>query len=253
MLGLVKRIFGGSNQGVRERERMQGGRSWGQRPLPPVLVYQHAPKCGGRSFIKACQGWFTVVADQPPPYPDAEQVAEFARTRLDVDAMEAGTLVHGHLIRKGIRPLERYPEGFRSGRCGLITVVRSPLEQAISAYFHRRRKGRPWEGSLEEWLERRANNLCQFLGVTLNRNGSLPDERFDFIGVTERMQDSLDVMAALAGKQRVVVDHINKSPRDEYALSDSFIRAFQERNAMDYALLREAGVRLDATKRKFNL
>ncbi|MDQ3774922.1 MAG: sulfotransferase family 2 domain-containing protein [Pseudomonadota bacterium] len=106
-----------------------------------VYLYHHLPKCGGVSFIDTCSKWLPERRQQTDSYPTPEQTAEFARRRLDFNALPPNCFVHGHLVREGRRPFERYGDHIASGRRRLVTTVRDPLERHISAYYHRR-KGR---------------------------------------------------------------------------------------------------------------
>jgi hypothetical protein len=127
---------------------------------PAVHLYQHVPKCGGRSFVRALTThWFANLHDSPGDfhYPSRERVAEFAGQRRDLGALTEETLVHGHLVRNGIRPIERYGDFIEAGRCRLLTIVRDPIEHAISAYYHRKRKGVEPLCTLEDWLDSRDN------------------------------------------------------------------------------------------------
>lgn len=214
------------------------------RPTHEVYIYQHVPKCGGRSFIKACRKHLNKVADSPPSYSTKEQRAEFVKTKKDLSELPARTLVHGHLVHEGMWPSQRYADELKTGRYGLITVIRNPLERAISAYFHRRKKGKEWHGTLQEWLGSRKNNICSFLGVEMQ--GDVPvNDPFLMIGLTERLQESLDVFANLAAFPTETIERVNTSTRDPYELSKKELDAYRTVNAMDYALYEYASRKLD--------
>ena len=98
---------------------------------PEVPLYSiHIPKCGGTSFRKALEGWFGErffihyfqAADAPPE-------------RIEV---RPGSCVHGHFNRKkGFGLLDYYPDARQ-----VITVLRDPLETAVSNYFFWKDKAR---------------------------------------------------------------------------------------------------------------
>jgi hypothetical protein len=210
-----------------------------------VVIYQHVPKCGGRSFIKACRSHFKIVADQPPSYPSKEQIQEFAQAKLDLGTLTAPSLVHGHLVFDGIRPVERYTEELKQEGFGLITIVRDPLERALSAFYHRRKKGKAWEAGLEDWLQKRKNNICSFLGIKMEGEKPISDP-FLMMGLTEQLQDSLTVFANLTGMPPVEIERLNTSPRDEVEVPKKTLETFRANNAMDYALHAYAKRRLAA-------
>src|SRR4051812_44487523 len=103
-----------------------------------IYLFQHLPKCGGNSFFKSCDPWFSArVGDYAGSYPSRECIDEFAKTRVNFDELPPNSLVHGHLVRDRIRPRERYADYIAEGKCELLSIVRDPLERAISGYFHR--------------------------------------------------------------------------------------------------------------------
>jgi hypothetical protein len=208
-----------------------------------VYLYHHLPKCGGVSFINACSKWFPDVREQTGSYPTPEQTAEFARTRLDFNALPPNCFVHGHLVREGIRPFERYGDHIASGRCRLVTTVRDPLERHISAYYHRRKVGKEWPEPLERWLDYGRNLMAKELGVDESNWKERLDTYF-VVGTTEALQLTLDVFAAKTGNPRVEVAHLNTSPRDDSSLTREAVERFKSRNAVDYRIFEYATQRL---------
>ncbi|HEY8900489.1 MAG TPA: sulfotransferase domain-containing protein [Chthoniobacterales bacterium] len=211
---------------------------------PDIFIYQHLPKCGGRSFIHQCKEWFHTAHENPGSYPSKEQVAAFAESKLDFDALPRPCLVHGHLIQAGIRPCERYAAEIAAGKCRVVTIVRDPLERRISAYFHRARKGRPWPDSLEHWMAHTRNNLASYLGVTAETWRARLDDFF-LVGTTEELQLTINLMAAKTGHPPVPAPpHLNPSPRSEYEIAPAAIEKFRVENALDYDIHRYAVERL---------
>ncbi|MGH8563254.1 MAG: hypothetical protein ACREXW_03890 [Gammaproteobacteria bacterium] len=208
-----------------------------------VYLYHHLPKCGGVSFIDACSKWFPEKREQTGSYPTPEQTAEFAKTRLEFDALPPNCLVHGHLVRDGIRPFERYGDHIASGRCRLVMTVRDPLERHISAYYHRRKVGKEWPEPLERWLEHGSNQMAKYLGVD-ERNWKERLTAYFVVGTMEALQLTIDVFAAKTGNPRVKVAHLNTSPRDESSLSPATIELFKSRSPIDYRIFEYATQRL---------
>lgn len=208
-----------------------------------IYLYHHVPKCGGRSFIKQCDLWFPRFHERIGSYPSRERIAEFARTRLNFDELPAPCLIHGHLVSDGVRPFERYGDYIAAGRCRVMTIVRDPLERNISAFFHRRKKGREWPGTLDSWLQNGRNKTAKFLGV----NESNWRERLDayfLVGTTERLQTASDLLAKLTGNPAGETPHLNPSTRDKYDLSEDTLEKFRTENALDFAIHRYADERL---------
>jgi Sulfotransferase domain len=197
-----------------------------------VYLYHHVPKCGGRSFIKQCKEWFPWFQERIGSYPTDERIAEFARTRLDFDELPSPAFVHGHLVSDGLRPFERYGDHVASGCCRVLTIVRDPMERCISAFFHRRKKGREWHGTLETWVLTRRNRLANFLGVT-ETNWRERLDSYILVGTTEQLQLTTDVFAKMTGNSAGPIPHLNPSARDAYKLPTETVEKFRARNALD--------------------
>ncbi|MDD5200766.1 MAG: hypothetical protein PHC88_13295 [Terrimicrobiaceae bacterium] len=208
-----------------------------------VYLYHHLPKCGGVSFIRTCEKWFPPRREVLGSYPDAARIAEFARTRLDFDALPPNCFVHGHLVRPGIRPFERYGDYIAAGKMRLITIVRDPLERCISGYFHRQKVGRPWHEPLEGWLKSGRNQLAKYLQVDAENIRARLDSYF-VVGTMESLQLTADILALKTGNPRLEVPHLNISPRSDYELSEDAVREFVEANSIDYEIHRYATDRL---------
>jgi hypothetical protein len=211
-----------------------------------IYIFQHLPKCGGNTFIECCSPWFAAprVHDYAGKYPGEERIAEFAKTRPDLDSLPPDSLVCGHLVREGIRPHERYGDFIAQGKCQILSVVRDPLSRAISGYYHRVRVGRMREQSLREFLERLRNPMAKQLGCHGRADWSAWLDKYYFICVCNHMQLSFDVLAAKLGKPRVDALQLNQSPRGTDDLTPDEIARFGTRNVQDYAIFDYAVDRL---------
>jgi hypothetical protein len=211
-----------------------------------IYLFQHLPKCGGNSFFKSCEPWFASqrIGDYAGSYPSKERIAEFAKTRVDFDKLPPNTLVHGHLVRDGIRPHERYGDYIALRKCELLSIVRNPLERAISGYFHRIRVGKPCHQDLTTFVAGVKNPMAKQLGCINISDRAAWLDRYLFISVCDQMQLSLDVLAAKLGKPRIDAKRLNQSPRDSYELTQDDIARFGSRNAIDYAIFDYATARL---------
>lgn len=208
-----------------------------------VYIYQHVPKCGGRSFIEVCRKHLHKVADSPPPFPTKQQRAEFQKTKKDLSTLPTRTFLHGHLIHRGIRAFERYGKEMKEGKCAVLTIIRDPLERALSEYFHRKKRGLD-SGTVREWLAQHSNNICGNLGIRMK--GAKPVEDFFLmIGTTERLQDSVNVFAHLAGFPTEEIGRVNASPREVLDVTEKDLEAFRNANSEDYALYAYAQEKLD--------
>jgi hypothetical protein len=211
---------------------------------PRWFLYHHIPKCGGRSFTQACRSWFPSHGEDWGSFPDRAAIAECAKTRLDLTAFAPDTFFHGHYIYDGLRPQDRYPEFIAQGNLRLITVLRDPLERAMSAYFYRVKKGKnARQESLDDWMKKQRNRMARFLGVTAENWRPRLDGYFH-VGTTELLPLTINVLARKTGNPPVPAPRLNTAERDDTTPSPESLEAFRRGNALDYALFAYATSRL---------
>lgn len=208
-----------------------------------ALAAIHVPKCAGSSVQKVMKRWFGWKLLQ---HYFNEQTNEMpVHHRLEGGVFrsgEAGVCVYGHFNRnRGFGVWDYYP-GIRQ----FVTILRDPFEMAVSNYFHCHSQPKPWyrEGrkqrasgaSLAENLSRLEQTfLLQFfpMELTLDNWCEHIEEHFIWVGVTEHLQDSLDIIADKLGKPRRRVPVINTSPRSEEA-TDQMRQEFRDRHQLEY-------------------
>ncbi|MBK9332321.1 MAG: hypothetical protein IPM96_07995 [Ignavibacteria bacterium] len=63
-------------------------------------------------------------------------------------------------------------------------------------------------------------------------------DRYYFIGIVEKMQESFDKLAEMTGKEKVTLPFVNKSEKDIQVknLSQEFIDSFKKTNELDYKI-----------------
>ena len=211
-----------------------------------IYLFQHVPKCGGISFANSCESWFASprIGDYAGSYPTKERIAEFAKTRLDFDKLPPNTLVHGHLVQDGIRPHERYGDYIAARKVRLLSIVREPLERAISAYYYRIRVGKPLGENVAHFISQLHNPIARQLGCHKMADWSAWLDRYYFISVCDDMQLSLDVLAAKLGKPRIEAKRMNQTAREAHELTQTQIVRFGAKNSLDYAIFDYACARL---------
>ena len=89
--------------------------------------------------------------------------------------------------------------------------------------------------SLEKRLLLRKNYMAERIPCD-HSNYSKILERYFFIGLVERYQESFDKLGDLIGKPRVKLKVFNKILRPKIQLSDEFISEFKELNHLDYQI-----------------
>src|SRR5262245_52771923 len=185
------------------------------------LISIHVPKCGGTSFRSVLRQWFGSRLYYPGL---AKRLTERPR-RHD---LSESICIHGHFNKKRkVGALDCYPEADQ-----FITILRDPFEMMVSRYFYA--KGR-WKGQFREdepirpvrerCLDVRAYlkdgqkkcYLVDFLPyeVTLDNYEEMFDTHFVYVGITDDLQTSIDVLARRLGFTSMPVKRLNTSVRDE--------------------------------------
>ena len=203
----------------------------------------HVPKCAGSSVQKVMKRWFGRRLLRHYFNEQTNEMPMHHRLQRGwFSPSEAGVCVYGHFNRKrGFGLWDYYPEIKQ-----FVTILRDPFEMAVSNYFYARRLGekRYWKGqakpyrfdSLGDYLQKmRQSFYLNYFAIELTESNWREhiEQHFIWIGVTENLQDSLDIIAEKLGKPRKQVPVINVSPRNEEA-TDEMRREFRDRHALEY-------------------
>ena len=200
-------------------------------PKNIVYVYHHIPKCGGTSLRRALAKWFVVKVDVGSP--DTPETKIF-----DVTRMGAMHCLAGHFGRNGYHLAERYPQVWADReRYKLFTLLRDPLKTKLSLRRYESERDHTDIAALREHLLERPNYLASIFPCNEDNYKEVLD-RYEFIGILEHSQESLDQLADFLGKPRVVLPHVNKtnSGSDTSKLDQALLDEFRETNALDYAI-----------------
>lgn len=102
--------------------------------------------------------------------------------------------------------------------------------------------------NIDKYLGSMHNVLASCFCATANNYQSVLD-RYFFIGLIERGQESIDVLAELLGKKKVEIPHMNVSTKREEAESESISmgvrKEFYENNILDYKIYEYCAIKLD--------
>lgn len=212
------------------------------------LISLHVPKCAGTSFLSVLQTWYgrrlyrhypnEVKGTSPPRYR--------LRSRLRPSKWKRHVCVHGHFNKtRGMGVQDYYPEADQ-----FITVFRDPFDLHLSAYFFRRRRGEksfrdgaPFPAppvdvyDIEVYLrESRSFMLAHVpFDITLDNYESVLDENYVYVGVSEDMQTTVDVLASRLGFKSVQVERKNASDWSE-SVPENAREEFIERHPLEFAI-----------------
>lgn len=96
--------------------------------------------------------------------------------------------VHGHFVASDL--VNRFPNS------EVVTWVRDPVDRVLSSYYYRLREP-DWQHPVCRQLHEEKLDIIEYARLELVRNemarfmGTLRPEDFDFIGITERFEQSL--------------------------------------------------------------
>jgi len=154
-------------------------------------------------------------------------------------------MIHGHFLADSFDDLLPNRQ--------LLTWVRHPVERLVSNYYHFLRAPDMRDDCCRELHERRLS-LREFAELDWMRNlatrymANKPVDDFQFVGITEQFQRSIQVFCSTYGFRNVMVfPRENTNPdrrRERYSLSPDDHAYILERNAVDYAWYNRALERL---------
>jgi len=205
-----------------------------------VYIYQHVPKCGGTSFRVACLHYFAEIHEVPPSRDDIAAWETYQKNKPDFSKLPPNTIITGHLIHDGTRPRERYAEEISRGGVRILTILRDPLARLVSLYHFAQQNGREMPVTLEERLRRTRNPISRNLGF----DGSNAEEflrGFFLVGLTERLQDTIDLLAHSIGREPIQVSRENAAKEQRKAdVSPEALERFRANNRTDFELYNTA-------------
>lgn len=202
----------------------------------PAFIFHHLMKCGGTSVVITLYNWFNVIFEHTEaPNGLYKDMNDYHRYKLNLDYIVSDTCIVGHFQHDGYFLSQRYSEAFRRpDEFKIFTFVREPLALVISLYYYSRES---IVCSLENYINGHKNFLANLFPCNENNYKEVLDKYF-FIGVVEKMQESFDKLADLSGKVRIKLPYVNKSKKDDQIsnLSLEFIQNFKRHNKLDYLI-----------------
>lgn len=201
----------------------------------PAYIFHHLIKCGGTSLAEAIQNWFKIEVDRVELSGD---INRFIKYKLNLLNLSSDTCIVSHFQYDGVFLHQRYPELVANkDEFKIFTFIREPLNFRASHYYYT--KNDEWNTgySLKQVISNDANLISKLIPCNENNFREILD-RYFFIGIVEKMQESFDKLAELVHKKRIALPFSNRSEKDDQLskLSPEFIAEFKKKNYLDYMI-----------------
>ena len=202
-------------------------------------IFHHMPKCAGTSAVDALTNWFVVLKDYPLgwTHKDNPQVYQkFCDNPKNLDKLKPYQILVGHYHLDKSFLHQRYPDWEDKGY-KVFTFLRDPLELRISLYHYEIRNNRisPDEPIEKQLLQHKRNYVAGLMPCD-DSNYMEVLQRYFFIGIVEKYQESFDLLSKLIDKPAIELKTYNESARKSLSLSDDVIAEFKEINQLDYKI-----------------
>ena len=224
-------------------------------PTKPLFSI-HIPKCAGSSLSQILKAWFkeeflrhyyNEKLNKPPKKHNLY-------TGFFIKKLRPGLCIHGHFNNNrgnGIRTY--YPEV--DHQC--ITIIRDPFDHYLSTYFYVKREAQNQGGgafrfgkkhpilengwSLEDYIRegKKKSYILNFLpsDITPDNYQQVLENKFIYIGISERLQNSVDILARKLGFPSMTVPQTNVSDWNE-SVPDNAREEFEENNPLEVSIYR---------------
>ena len=187
--------------------------------------------------------WFVVIMDYRKGH-----AVNYAK-KVNLKRLRSGHCLCGHFELDGYFLHQRYPEVFVSERYKVFSFVRDPLQLSLSLYRYLKDSGLIKDIDIETHLFSRQNILAKSFCVTED-NYKEGLDKYIFIGVLEKGQLSMDLLARLIDKKSMKIPHENISSQRRESqlenLSEVVQKRFYEENKLDYLVYDHCLEKLDS-------
>ncbi len=203
----------------------------------PVYIFHHLMKCGGSSIVISLTDWFFLRYDL---LERVNNLNIFMNQIYNTEELFGDFCLTGHFQYDGIHLHQRYPEMLkRRSEYKFFTFIRDPLKVKMSLYYYVKKFG-GYENtnlSLRRSLLAESNFLASLFPCDESNYKEVLD-RYFFIGIVEKMQESMDKLSVLVNKRKIQIPLSNTTDKDSQVseLTPDFLNKFRERNKLDYMI-----------------
>jgi len=201
----------------------------------PAYVFHHLMKCGGTSITLALQKWFMLEFDL---LEESKEINNFLKYKFNTGNFIEDNCLVGHFQYDGIFLNQRYPEIFEDkNKYRIFTFIRDPLSVRVSLYYYIRKSGGFADYTLSKIISNTPNFISNLFPCNENNYKEILD-RYFFIGIVERMQESFDKLAEMTGKKKIELPFTNTTEKDSQMdqLTPEFREKFKQDNSLDYLI-----------------
>lgn len=210
----------------------------GSSPAKLPILFLHVPKTAGTSFKKSVRK-SSRIKSLLTDYGKDNQFTTGWLNQLQHHSknyQEIGLRLKGvdDAILTGHFHSDRYSKFFYPYQISMF--VRDPTERIFSNFFHKDRRDLN-DLNLEEYIEKK-----QLINLQSRILGDLPPEYFGFIGLSDRYNESLELVNDIYGLDLIsVLSNVNPDRTTEkYDVSDALRQRVLELNVKDYQLFEKA-------------
>jgi len=202
------------------------------------LIVIHIPKAAGSSSKEIFKSWFSDNFHQHY-FNEKEGLMPKKIDIFKLNSSKVPLCLHGHFnkLRKfGVE--DYYPSANQ-----FVTILRDPYELLISHYFFVSKVGGNWKdqsrvpkSDIETYLRSAKPNMLNHFPreVTLENYKDICEEYFIEIGITEKLDQSLERIANKLGFEFMNnTPNLNKTDRDQ-EVAENFKDQFIESNRLEY-------------------
>ena len=213
----------------------------------PLLVSIHIPKTAGAMLLTVFAKQFgdRLQRAYQAPKPGLRRTASDGWPDIANPAC-----IHGHAV------FDRFPWVTEAPDARFVVFLREPLAGAVSLWRYKK-SVKAWDPAAESWAavgleeylleEYNHNRYSKWIGRSRRRL-----EEFFFVGVVERIDESMAMLFRLLGWPVTDYGHENKSEGVAPTVPLEIETLFRERNAEDYAFWQRAQALLDVHQKRLN-